>query len=166
MDQVASADRARHESRQHPSLRAGPGASSGARARPALVISPLEVSTAVHRSGSVMRLSSFFLTGSARTDLPIMSIPCGREQQGCSVTNLQGTLSLEHISSVNSSGSFLLATWLLPLFSVSFSVWSTRPANTLLPGVGEGGGLVVGGGVGVVVVVVVEVVDRSKKCSM
>jgi len=56
--QVATADRARHESRQHPSLRAGPGASSGAGARPALVISPLEVSTAVHRSGSAHHVYS------------------------------------------------------------------------------------------------------------
>ena len=65
-----------------------------------------------------------------------MSMSWGREQQGCSVTNLQGTLSLSQTSAVNWVGSFLPpALEELTRFSVSFSRSSTS-SQTLLTGCG------------------------------
>ena len=88
------------------------------------------------------------------THLPIMSISWGREQQGCSVTNLQGTRSFSQTSAVNIVGSFRFPPP-LSRFSVSFSVSETSTQSLLTGGLG----VVV---VVVVVVVAVEVVPEIK----
>ena len=81
-----------------------------------------------------------------------MLMPWGRAQQGCSVTNLQGTRSLSHSARVNTTD--------LPRPPATPTSLAASSSASSLGVVGGGGG---GGVVVVVVVVVVDVVMASVK---